>query len=92
MLKNLLDACGASIAFYCLGYAFAFGDGSDPNRFIGTTNFFLMNVDDLAFWLFQYAFRYVSLFCFVVLLLCHYLLICITAHVTYVFLPIEFQI
>lgn len=60
MLKNLLDACGASIAFYSVGYAFAFGDGSDPNGFIGTTNFFLMNVDDLAFWLFQYAFSAAS--------------------------------
>ena len=27
MLKNLLDACGAAIAFFCVGYAFAFGGG-----------------------------------------------------------------
>jgi Amt family ammonium transporter len=60
MLKNLLDACGASIAFYSVGYAFAFGDGKDPNGFIGTTNFFLVDVDDLAFWLFQYAFSAAS--------------------------------
>jgi ammonium transporter, Amt family len=25
MLKNLLDACGAAIAYFCVGYAFAFG-------------------------------------------------------------------
>jgi len=25
MLKNLLDACGSSLAFYCIGYALAFG-------------------------------------------------------------------
>jgi Amt family ammonium transporter len=50
MLKNLLDARGASVAFYSVvGYAFAFGDGTNPNGLIGTTNFFLMNVDDLAF-------------------------------------------
>jgi ammonium transporter, Amt family len=59
MLKNLLDACGASIAFSAFGYAFAFG-GTDPSSdqktFMGTTNFFLMNVKDYAFWLFQYAF------------------------------------
>ena len=59
MLKNLLDACGAAIAFYTVGYAFAFG-GMEPESpektFIGHTNFFLMDVDDLAFWLFQYAF------------------------------------
>lgn len=59
LLKNLLDAGGASIAFFAVGYAFAFG-GSDPESekvtFVGSTNFFLMNVDDLAFWVFQYAF------------------------------------
>ena len=63
MLKNLLDACGASLAFFTVGYAFAFG-GDDPNAdrktFIGTSNFFLMNVDDHAFWLFQYAFSAAS--------------------------------
>lgn len=52
--------CGASIAFFSFGYAFAFGDGSDPNGFIGTTNFFLMGVDDYAFWMFQYAFSAAS--------------------------------
>lgn len=60
MLKNLLDACGASFAFYAFGYAFAFGDGSNPNPFIGTTNFFLNGVEDLAFWMFQYAFSAAS--------------------------------
>ncbi len=52
--------CGASIAFYAFGYAFAFGDGENPNGFIGTTNFFLIGVDDLAFWMFQYAFSAAS--------------------------------
>jgi Amt family ammonium transporter len=56
MLKNLLDACGACLAFYAVGYAFAYGDGSHPNGFIGTTNFFLMDVDDMAMFFFQYAF------------------------------------
>jgi hypothetical protein len=63
MLKNLLDACGASLAFFSVGYAFAFGDHSSSeqqNWFIGTTNFFLMNVDDLSFWFFQYAFSAAS--------------------------------
>ena len=63
MLKNLLDACGAALAFFILGYAIAFGgdDASIPKKtFIGTTNFFLMDVDDLAFWLFQYAFSAAS--------------------------------
>ena len=59
MLKNLLDACGAALGFWSVGYAFAYGgmDFSDPNKtFIGTENFFLMGVDDLMFWLFQFAF------------------------------------
>ena len=61
MLKNLLDACGASIAFYSVGWAFAFGDNPDkPNGFIGTRNFFLTDVDDLALFLFQYAFSAAS--------------------------------
>ena len=60
MLKNLIDACGASFAFYSVGYAFAFGDSSTPNGFIGSTNFFLMGVEDIAFWLYQYAFSAAS--------------------------------
>jgi ammonia channel protein AmtB len=63
MLKNLLDACGAAIAYFCVGFAFSFG-GDDPTSstktFIGNANFFLMNVDDLSFWLFQYAFSAAS--------------------------------
>jgi Amt family ammonium transporter len=57
------DACGASIAFFAVGYAFAFG-GQDPTSpsksFIGTENFFLYGVDDLAFWMFQFAFAATS--------------------------------
>ena len=63
MLKNLLDACGAAVAFFFVGYAFAFGgDDAESNTktFIGTSSFFLMDVDDLAFWLFQYAFSAAS--------------------------------
>jgi ammonium transporter, Amt family len=63
MLKNLLDACGASLAFFAVGYAFAFG-GMEPTSskktFVGNTNFFLMDVNDLAFWVFQYAFSAAS--------------------------------
>jgi hypothetical protein len=59
MLKNLLDACGAAVAFFTVGYAFAFGgqNAESPDKsFVGYENFFLVNVDDYAFWLFQYAF------------------------------------
>jgi len=62
MLKNLLDACGASIGFYTIGYAFAWGGSysEDGTSFLGTTNFFLMDVDQKAFWLFQFAFAATS--------------------------------
>lgn len=58
LLKNLLDACGASLGFYTVGYAFAFGgsDMSGNKTFIGTDNFFLMGVESDSFWLFQFAF------------------------------------
>jgi Amt family ammonium transporter len=69
MLKNLLDACGAAVGFYCFGYAFAFGGSTasgSPTTFIGNTNFFLMGIEDNflykgtiqanSFWLFQFAF------------------------------------
>jgi ammonium transporter, Amt family len=63
VLKNLLDACGASVAFFSFGYAFAFG-GMDPTSanksFIGTSNFFLYGVANLGFWLFNYAFSAAS--------------------------------
>lgn len=59
LLKNLLDACGAAVAWFMVGYAFAFGGSvrnSPEKTFIGNTNFFLIQVDNYSFWLFQYAF------------------------------------
>ena len=65
LLKNIIDACGASLGFYTVGYAFAFGGNgsvSDSARatFIGTENFFLMGVEDKAVLWFQYAFAATS--------------------------------
>jgi Amt family ammonium transporter len=63
MLKNLLDACGASIAYFLVGFAFSFGGmntDSAEKTFIGKTNFFMKDVDDPAFWLFHYAFSAAS--------------------------------
>jgi len=62
MLKNLLDACGAAVAFYCIGFAFAFG-GQDEvvgNTFLGYQNFFLMGSVNPAFFFFEYAFSATS--------------------------------
>ena len=62
LLKNLLDACGASLGFYTVGYAFAFGGPADQSEvtFIGKSNFFLMDVENEGFWLFQFAFAATS--------------------------------
>lgn len=60
LLKNLLDACGGAIAFWSVGYAFAYGDNNGP--FIGSNKFFLADMkpygaDGLAgSWFFQWAF------------------------------------
>jgi Amt family ammonium transporter len=47
------------LAFWCCGYAFAYGgdDEGGPMTFIGNTGFFLRN-DDIQFenWFFQFAF------------------------------------
>jgi len=62
MLKNLLDACGAALGFFSVGYAFAFGGTTDSAQktFLGNTNFFMKDVDDNAGWLFQFAFAATS--------------------------------
>lgn len=57
MLKNLLDACGAAVAFYLVGFGFAFGEEeTDDVTFIGTSNFVGQGNIDLGFWFFQFAF------------------------------------
>jgi ammonium transporter, Amt family len=60
MMKNMMDFCAGVIAFFCVGFAFAFGEGND---FIGHTGFFLgdgaAGVGSLTlpvFFLFQVAF------------------------------------
>eukprot|EP00590_Aulacoseira_subarctica_P007303 CAMPEP_0172432314 /NCGR_PEP_ID=MMETSP1064-20121228/62625_1 /TAXON_ID=202472 /ORGANISM="Aulacoseira subarctica , Strain CCAP 1002/5" /LENGTH=86 /DNA_ID=CAMNT_0013179529 /DNA_START=1 /DNA_END=257 /DNA_ORIENTATION=- len=68
MLKNLLDAIGTALGFYCFGYALAFGGSSfgGPTTFVGNSHFFLMNIENnfylapnvngFCFWFFQFAF------------------------------------
>jgi ammonium transporter, Amt family len=63
MLKNLLDACGAAVAFYVLGFGLAFGGQDDTvgNTFIGNANFCLAGPDaDPAFWFYEFAFSATS--------------------------------
>ena len=58
MLKNLLDACAAAIAYFCVGYAFAYGGDSTANgtTFVGTSNFFGTGDISLPFFFYQYTF------------------------------------
>jgi len=57
MLKNLLDASFAALAFYCTGYALAFGDsaGESGVTFAGNQHFFGHNLPSYGAWFFQYA-------------------------------------
>jgi len=60
ILWNLLDSCGGGIAFWAIGYAFAYGgdDMSGNFTFIGNTDFFVNSSQDVALesWFFQFAF------------------------------------
>lgn len=65
MLKNLLDACGAALGFYTVGYAFAWGSAypgqvGTTTTFFGLSNFFLTNLEQKAYWLFQFSFAATS--------------------------------
>jgi Amt family ammonium transporter len=72
LMKNLLDACGCAVAYFVCGYAFAYGNtevgignpkvvnSTRSTTFIGTEHFFLLDFDDYAFWMYQYAFAAAS--------------------------------
>lgn len=67
VLKNLLDLCGAAVSFYSLGFAFAYGDGSQTGvTFIGSGNYFLLGMTDdetgieYSNFFFQFAFAATS--------------------------------
>lgn len=59
LLKNLLDAAGAAIAWFSVGYAFAYGDDNNHDKnftFVGHANFFLTGNVDMAYWFYGYTF------------------------------------
>lgn len=59
LMKNLLDFSVGTVAFWAVGFAFMFGEGTG---WIGHSHFFLLGLEDramlpgLAFWLFQLVF------------------------------------
>lgn len=61
MLKNLLDACGAAVAFFLVGNAFAFGGQniSKATTFIGTSEFASVGPSS-GIWFFEFAFSATS--------------------------------
>lgn len=62
MMKNLLDACGTTLAFYVCGYALAYGSSTSHRRtLIGINNFFLRgDTIDYTDFFFQCAFASAS--------------------------------
>lgn len=49
LLKNVLDACAGALVWWAWGYSFAYGEnGALPNEFIGGTNFFMSNRNDVS--------------------------------------------
>jgi len=60
ILWNLLDSCGGGLAFWAVGYAFAYGGDNDSGEFtfIGNTGFFTNSTQGipLQMWFFQFAF------------------------------------
>lgn len=65
--SSLFSSCGAGVAFFSVGFAFAYG-GMNANTykeeigiehsitFIGNKNFFLLDYDGYAFWFYQFVF------------------------------------
>jgi ammonium transporter, Amt family len=57
LLKNLLDAAFAALAWFVIGFPLAFG-GANPEigaTFVGTSNFFLSNYSNYAFFFYEYC-------------------------------------
>ena len=78
LLQNLLDAAGAAIAYFFIGYAFSFGGdrvigqaepngGSTSTTFIGLSQFIGQGDIDLPFYFYQVRVP-LCLFCLIILL------------------------
>lgn len=56
LMKNVLDCSIGAIAFFLVGWAFAYGASDSSNGFIGLGNFALNDFTDYSGWIFQFAF------------------------------------
>ena len=56
LMKNVLDCSVGAIAFFFVGWSFAYGASDSSNGFIGLGNFALNDFDDYSGWIFQFAF------------------------------------
>lgn len=56
LMKNMIDACVGGLAFWAVGWSFAYGSSDSSNGFIGMGDFFLHGFDDYVSWFFQFAF------------------------------------
>ncbi|EFA81012.1 ammonium transporter [Heterostelium album PN500] len=59
IIKSIIDTAFGSLIFWAVGFAFAFGHNNNP--FLGTSHFFLIRYDNLAFFAFQWAFSTTSI-------------------------------
>jgi len=57
LMKNMLDCSAGALAFWAVGWGIAYGlSGDASNGFAGNGHFFLVDFDDWASWIFQFAF------------------------------------
>ncbi|KAK3101388.1 hypothetical protein FSP39_003194 [Pinctada imbricata] len=58
LIKNVMDSFVSGVSYWLFGYAFAYGDGSSANKFIGFKHFASheMESETFASWFFQYTF------------------------------------
>eukprot|EP00588_Corethron_pennatum_P001161 CAMPEP_0194291848 /NCGR_PEP_ID=MMETSP0169-20130528/44338_1 /TAXON_ID=218684 /ORGANISM="Corethron pennatum, Strain L29A3" /LENGTH=478 /DNA_ID=CAMNT_0039039851 /DNA_START=5 /DNA_END=1444 /DNA_ORIENTATION=+ len=56
LFKNFIDLCFCAISFYCLGFGFAFGNGSSFIGGIGRSGFALQKNNQYAFYFIQFCF------------------------------------
>ena len=54
LVKNIFDGCIGAIIFWLFGWGIAFGN--DVDKAVGTTQYALVDMDNYALWLFQWAF------------------------------------